>query len=327
MKHVICEKYGTAEVLKFEKAKIPLPNEDEIQIRIHYCSVSQADVRVRAFKVPPIFWLPAKFMLGFNKPKKNVLGAEISGIITSVGSHVTRFKIGDKIMVNLLPSFGGYSEYICIHEDSNISIAPNNLKLLEAAALPIGAITALHYLRKLNPAHSSKILIYGASGSVGTYAVQIAKHLGLEVTTVCSSKNFDTMKSLGADSMIDYKHPDFYKQIGTYDTIFIAHDQLPFSIASKHLNKNGTYINIVRLTKSFKMLIAQWKRGIKIYLSQDPKDEKKLLQQVRELVELNVLAPVIDNVFTFSEIKMAHKYVDKGHKKGNVCLEIQETKA
>lgn len=203
MKAIACERYGPPEVLKIVEIAKPAPKDNEVLIRIRATTVTVADSRIRAFRVPASFWIPGRLALGITKPRKSVLGVEFAGEVESVGKNVTRFKGGDHVFAATLFNFGGYAEYICINENAAIAIKPKNMSYEEAAAIPIGARTALRYLSAANVTSGQKVLIYGASGSVGTYMVQLAKHYGAEVTGVCGTRNVDLVKSLGAQKVLD----------------------------------------------------------------------------------------------------------------------------
>ena len=322
MKAVVYEKYGSPDVLEVQEVNKPTPKDNEILIKVQATTVTVADFRSRSFTVPPAFWLPARITLGITKPKKPILGVELAGEIESIGKDVKRFKKGDQVFAATLISYGAYAEYKCLPEDAAIAIKPSNLTFEEAAALPIGARTALHYLRKANIQPGQKVLVYGASGSVGTYAVQLAKYFGAEVTGVCSTTNAELVKSLGADQVIDYTAEDFSKYGEKYDVIFEAVDKSSFSACMKALKKDGIYLNITSPLPGFQMLWTKMTTDKKLMLGENPPESAEDLILLKELVESGHLKPVIDRCYPMEQIVEAHRYVDKGHKKGNVVITL-----
>lgn len=323
MKAVVCTKYGAPEVLQLKEIKKPDPKGNEVLVKIYATTVSAADYKVRSFDVPASFWLPARLMLGLRKPRKSVLGMELSGVIESIGNDVKLFKKGDKVFAASLQTFGAYAEYICLPEDGPIALKPRNITHEEAAAIPIGARTAFHYLKKIGDVKpEQKVLIYGASGSVGTYAVQLAKYFGAEVTGVCSTVNLDLVKSLGADKVIDYTKGDFTENFEMYDIIFITIDKCPFSECKRALRKNGVYLNIGRPVPSLQMLWTSLATGIKVVVGKNAPESKEALISLKQIIEQGYLKPVIDRSYSIDQIVKAHKYADTGHKKGNIVIAI-----
>jgi NADPH:quinone reductase-like Zn-dependent oxidoreductase len=326
MRAVVYEKYGSPDVLELREVAKPTPKDNEILVKIYATTVTAADFRARSFTVPLAFWLPARIALGFRKPKKAILGVDLAGEIESVGKDVKRFKKGDQVFAATLIGAGAYAQYRCLPEDAAIAIKPSNLTYEEAAALPIGARTALHYLRKANLQLGQKVLVYGASGSVGTYAVQLAKHFGAEVTGVCSTANLELVKSLGADQVIDYTVENFSDQGETYDVIFEAVDKSSFSACMRALKKNGIYLNVVTPLPNLRMLWTKMTTNKKLMLGENVPEKAEYLTFLKELVEAGKLKPVIDRSYPLEQIVEAHKYVDKGHKKGNVVITVEHNK-
>lgn len=322
MKAVICTTYGPPEVLKFIELPKPQPKDNEICIQIKATTVAVADSRIRGFRVPAAVWIPARIVLGIKKPKKPVLGVELAGEIESVGKNVTRFKIGDKIFAATLQNFGAHAEYICLSQEGPVAIIPKNMSLEEATALPIGARTAMHFLERGKITKGQKVLIYGASGSVGTYAVQLAKHFGADVTGVCSHANMELVRLLGADKVLDYTDKNFRSQLETYDMVFVAVDKFPFSICKKILSANGVYVNCTNPIKSLHQIFVSLTSNKKILMSQNVPEKVEYMVRIKELVEQGILKPVIDKVYPFQQIVEAHRYVDQGHKVGNVIITI-----
>lgn len=324
MKAVVYEQYGPPEVLQIRTVSTPSPADNEILIRVYATTVSAADFRARSFTVPPAFWLPARISLGLRIPKKAVLGAELAGEVEAAGKNVTRFKPGDPVFAATLQTFGAYAEYKCLPEDAAVALKPGNLTYEQAAALPIGARTALHFLRKANIQPGQKVLVYGASGSVGTYAVQLARHFGADVTGVCSTANVDLVNSLGAVGVIDYTREDFSKTGETYDVIFEAVGKSSFEDGMRVLDEDGIYINITVPFPDLRMLLARSASRRKILLGENAPESAEDLAFIKSLVEAGELRPVIDRVYPLEEIVEAHRYVDQGHKKGNVVITVAQ---
>lgn len=322
MKAVVYKNYGSPDVLEFQEVAKPAPKEDEILVKVHATTLTVADVRSRSFTVPPSVWLPARVVLGLRKPKKAVLGMELAGEVESVGKDVTRFKKGDQVFAATLIGFGAHAEYKCLPEDAAIAIKPSNITYEEAASLPIGARTALHYLRKANIQPGQKILIYGASGSVGTYAVQLAKVFGVEVTGVCGTANVELVRSLGADKVIDYTMEDFSTQGETYDVILEAVDKSSFSACMRTLKEDGIYLNVTVPVPSIEMIWTKIISSKKLMLGENPPEKAEDLIFLKELVEAGKIKPVVDRCYPLERIVNAHRYVDKGHKKGNVVITV-----
>lgn len=323
MKAIVYTKYGSPDVLQLKEVEKPVPKNNEILVKIKATTVTAGDIRLRSFTVPRSVWLPARIILGFSQPKKQILGIELAGEIESVGQEVKRFKEGDQVFAATQMGFGAYAEYICLPEDGAVSIKPSNISYEESAAIPIGACTALFFLRKANVQSGQNILVYGASGSVGSYAVQISKYFGAKVTGVCSNKNVELVKSLGADKVIDYTTKDFSTTDETYDVIFEAVNKSSFSDCIKLLKKDGTYINVVEPLPSVRMLWTKVTSGKKLILSQNSSETSESLDFLKELVETGKVKVVIDRCYALEEIVEAHRYVEKGHKKGNVVINVE----
>lgn len=302
MKAVIYEEYGPPEVLKLVEVAKPVPKANEILIKIHATSVSAGDWRMR--KPEPF---AARLYNGLFKPKRvRVLGYELSGVVEAIGENVRRFKEGEPVFGFTGFRFGAYAEYICLPEDGMIGPKPGNTTFEEAAAgLASGGLTALVVLRKANIQRGQKVLIYGASGSVGTYAVQIARYFGAEVTGVCSGANLPLVTSLGAESVIDYTKEDFPQDGVTYDVVFDTVDKLPYSRAKACLNEAGIYLNVNKHSGSEK----------------DLKIEDLFF--LKKLVEEGSIQAVLDRIYSLDQIVEAHRYVESGHKKGSVVITVR----
>ena len=319
---VVYEKYGSPDVLEFQEISKPTPKNNEILIKVRATTVTVADVRSRSFTVPASVWLPARISLGLTKPKKATLGVELAGEVESVGKDVMHFQKGDQVFAATLISFGAYAEYICLPEDAAVAIKPSNISYEEAAALPIGARTALHYIRKADVQPGQKVLVYGASGSVGTYAVQLAKYFGAKVTGVCSTANLGLVRSLGANRVVDYTVEDFSTKGETYDVVFEAVNKSSFSACMGVLKEGGIYVNITEPFPSMQMLREKMRSSKKVMLGENAPERAEDLIFLKELVEAGKLKPVVDRGYPMKQIVEAHRYVDKGHKRGNVVITV-----
>jgi NADPH:quinone reductase-like Zn-dependent oxidoreductase len=323
MKAVVYENYGSPEVLELREVAKPAPRDNEILVRVRATTVTVADSRMRGFRVPLAYWLPARITLGFRKPKTPVLGTELAGEVEAVGKAVRRFKPGDPVFASTFYNgFGAYAEYKCLPEDTVVALKPANATYAEAAAVPLGARTALHYLRKANVRRGQKVLVYGASGSVGTYAVQLAKHMGVEVTAVCSGPNLALLRALGADRVIDYTLEEFSSGGPVYDVVFEAVDKSSFAACARALKPDGVYVNISIPFPSPRMMWTRLTTRQKLILGENVPRQAEDLAFLKELVEAGKLRPVIDRVYPLERIVEAHRYVDKGHKRGNVAITL-----
>ncbi|HDR6271390.1 NAD(P)-dependent alcohol dehydrogenase [Bacillus cereus] len=302
MKAIICTKYGPPNVLQLQNVEKPKPKKNEVLVKIHATSVTTGDCRIRGFNSPLLFWIPMRIILGFRKPRKPILGVELSGEIEDIGTDVTQFKKGDPVFALTELNLGGYAEYTCVHESGLIALKPTNVTYEEAAVIPFGGTSALHFLRKGQIKKGQQVLIYGASGSVGTAAVQLAKYFGATVTAICSSSNFDLVTALGADNVIDYMKEDFTKRGDHYDIIFDAVGKYKKSLCTDVLMPNGKYVSV---------------NGMMAKVS---KEDMNLLKQ---LAETEKLKPVIDRTYRLEEVAEAHTYVEMGHKKGNVSITLK----
>jgi len=321
MKAIICTKYGSPDVLQLQEVKKPEPKQDEVRIRIVAASVTTAETMMRK-GIPYI----GRLFIGLTKPKNRIPGTGFAGVVESVGKNVTRFKEGDHVFGESTLNFGTYAEYICISETGIILNKPENITFEEAAPICDGALTSMNFLKdvaKLQPEH--KILINGASGSLGTAAVQLAKIIGANVTAVCSGANIDLVSTLGADKVTDYTKEDFTQSNQLYDVIYDTVGKSSFKQSHKYLSKNGLFISPVL---SFPLLcnvlstsISGSKKAKFSATGIRPESElKSLLQATLELIEAEKIRTIIDKCYPLSEAAEAHKYVDKGHKKGNVVL-------
>jgi len=315
MRAAICTAYGPPEVLQLRDVEKPVPADDEVLIKVCATTAHRGDVRIRSFDVPRGQRFAARLVLGFTRPKNPILGMELAGVVERVGKDVTLFKPGDEVFGFTGWGLGAYAEYACVREqprrsiekDGMLAMRPANMTLQEAAAgVATGGATALRVLRKANIKAGQKVLVYGASGSVGTYAVQLAKSFGAEVTGVCSTANVELVRSLGADHVIDYTQQDFTEGDETYDVVFDAVGKLASSRGRKALKKNGIYLNVDRDSGS---------GG-----GGSPED----LAFLTGLIEKGKVRAVIDRCYPLEKIVEAHRYVEQGHKKGHVVVSVVE---
>ncbi|MFX0031368.1 MAG: NAD(P)-dependent alcohol dehydrogenase [Candidatus Hodarchaeota archaeon] len=303
MKAIVYTKYGAPEVLMFKEVEKPTPKDNEVLIKVYATSVTIGDVIMRRGKHPTSKFqtLMLHLMMGIKKPKRPILGMELAGIVESIGKDVKRFKKGDQVFGSTEMKFGAYAEYKNLPEDRILALKPANIGIeVAAAGFASGGITALTVLKKANIQKGQKVLIYGASGSVGTFGVQIAKYFGAEVTGVCSTTNLELVKSLGADNVIDYTKDDFTLSGEIYDVIFDAVAKLSRSHGKKALKKGGIYLNVIRDSPS--------------------KLKTEDLIFIKDLIEAGNLTSAIDRHYSWEEIVEAHRYVETGHKKGNVVI-------
>ncbi|MFX0054857.1 MAG: NAD(P)-dependent alcohol dehydrogenase [Candidatus Hermodarchaeota archaeon] len=319
MKAIVYTRYGPPDVLQVKEIDKPTPKDNEVLIKIHATTVTAADWRIR--KADPFL---ARLMNGFLKPKKcNILGIELAGEVEEVGKEVTRFKPGDQVFGGMGFGFGAYAEYVVLPEDASITLKPANLSLEESATVPVGADTALFFLRTQGNIQSGqKVLIYGASSSVGSYAVQLAKYFGAEVTAVCSTANQEWVKDLGADKMIDYKKEDFTQSGETYDLIFDAVGKLSILGSMKALKEDGIFLDAVGMLRRGIQGKLATMRNNKRVLGDTATGKLEDLVFLKELIEAGKLKPVIDRRYRLEDIAEAHRYVETGRKKGNVIITL-----
>ncbi|NJO78323.1 MAG: NAD(P)-dependent alcohol dehydrogenase [Cyanobacteria bacterium RM1_2_2] len=325
MKAIVYTQYGPPDVLQLKEVEKPVPQDKEVLIRVCATSVTTGDVNARGFTfVPPGFGPLPRLMFGIRKPKRRILGVELAGEIEAVGKEVTLFKKGDEVFGIDSDRWGAYAEYVCRTEAGALAIKPANMTYEEAAAVPFGAGTALSFLRAANIRRGQKVLINGASGGVGTYAVQLARYYEAEVTGVCSTANIGLVKSLGADQVIDYTQEDFTKNGETYDLILdTVVGQTSFSRCQGSLTPQGRYLAVAGgLPEAVQMLWTSMIGGKKVVFGSTTERKEDLIF-LKELIEAGKIKAVIDRRYPLEQTAEAHRYADKGHKKGNVVITVE----
>ena len=322
MRAVVATKYGSPDVLELREVDKPRPGDNEILIKIHASTVTAGDCEVRRFDMPTWIWLPMRLYMGIRKPRINILGQELAGIIEETGKNVTRFKKGDAVFLPTDMSMGAYAEYKCVKEDAAIALKPKNMSFGESATLCVGGINALYFLRKARIEPGDKVLIYGAGGSIGTYGVQIARYLGAEVTAVDSADKLEMLRSIGAEYVIDYRNEDFTAIGKKYDVILDVVGKSPYSRSIRALTDHGRYLlanpNPTLALKAIFTNITSHKRALPAIANHQTDD----LNFLKALVEEGKLKAVVDRRFKLEELAEAHRYVETGRKKGNVIIEI-----
>ena len=322
MKAFVYRKYGPPEVLELRDLPKPVPRAREILIRVRATTVSSVDWRLRSLSLPAGFGFMARLMFGFNGPRQPVLGSELAGEVESVGAEVRRFKPGDPVYGSTDASLGCHAQYRCMHEDGAVALKPAQLGFGEAAALSFGGCTALDFLRRARLRSGERVLVNGASGSVGTAAVQLARHLGARVTGVCSTGNLDLVRSLGAEQVIDYTRTDFAAQGASYDLIVDTAGTAPFARSKACLAPGGRLLLV--LAGLTEMLRAPWDSltSDKQVVAGPAGTRAEDVRRLGELAAAGHYRPVIDRRYPFEQMVEAHRYVDLGHKKGNVVVDV-----
>src|SRR6266571_4718080 len=322
MKAIVCTKFGPPDVLQLQEVAKPAPKDNEVLIRIYATTVTAADCDLRGLKVPRAFRLPLRIYLGRIRPGPIILGQELAGEIEAVGKDVKRFRKGDQVFGWSGLGLGAYAEYKCLPEDGVLAIKPANISYEEAAVLAVGGLDAVHFLRKGHIQSGEKVLIHGAGGSIGTFAVQLAKYFGAEVTAVDSTGKLDTLRSIGADQVIDYTQEDFTKNGETYDVIFDVVGKSSFTRSVLSLKHNGRYL--LANPRLSQMVRGLWtsRRSSKKVIFGAASEKTEDLVILTELIEAGKIQSVIDRRYPLEHIAEAHRYVDTGHKKGNVVITV-----
>ena len=326
MKAIVYTKYGPPDVLQLKEVDKPIPKDNEVLVKMYATTVTKYDCWSRSCTAPTGFWLFSRIASGIRKPKMTILGIELAGEIESIGKDVKKFKEGDQVYGFNGESMGTYAEYICMSEDGALAIKPDNMTYEEAACVPYGALTALFFLRKGNIQSGQKVLIFGASGGVGTAAVQLAKYFGAEVTGVCSTTKLELVKSLGADKVIDYTKEDFTKSGQTYDIIFDTVGKSSFSACTRSLKKKGFYLfSTFGLPKLVQILWLSMTSSKKVIIGLI-KERTEDLIFLKELIGAGQFKSFIDRCYPLEQTAEAHRYVEKGFKKGNVVVTVEHNK-
>jgi NADPH:quinone reductase-like Zn-dependent oxidoreductase len=322
MKAIVCARYGPPDVLQLREIEKPSPKNNEVLIRIHATTVTAGDCGLRSLKFPLLYRLLVRAGFGFRAPRKNILGQELAGEIEEAGNAVTRFKKGDQVFAWTGLHLGGYAEYTCLPEGAAMAIKPANTTYDEAACLPVGGLEAWRLLRRGNVQSGETVLINGAGGSIGTFAVQIAKNYGAEVTGVDSTGKLDMLRSIGADHVVDYKKEDFTRNGQIYDVIFDVTGKSSFSRSVRSLSKNGRYLlGNPGLSHMVRGRWVSWRSSKKVVFGASGQSMEDLLS-FKELVEAGKIRSVIDRKYPLEQMVEAHRYVDTGDKKGNVVVTV-----
>lgn len=330
MKAVILTDYGSPDVLQLQEVQRPVPQANEVLVKVHATPVNFGDTLVRNFKtisprefsMPTPLWLPTRFFFGFNKPKIKILGSEFAGVVEEIGAEVTEFKVGDAVFGYRGQSMGANAEYLTIARDALIARKPENMSFAEVATVPYGGLTAMTLLRKVDIRRGHKVLINGASGATGSYALQFAKQYGAEVTGVCGTARVEMIKALGADHVIDYTQEDFTQNGQQYDLIFDVIRKTSFDACKNSLTETGRYLLVSFKTKQLlQMLWTSRSNGKKVICalsSETPAD----LRSLKELIEAGSIKTVIDRCFPLEQTAEAHRYIESGQKRGHVVIII-----
>jgi len=334
MKAAVYEKYGAPEVVRVVEVETPSPGAGEILVRVRATTVTTGDMRVRAWKIPSlVFWLPGRMVMGLLRPRRKVLGTEAAGVVEAIGEGVTRFKVGDRVLAVPGLKFGAHAEYVCMREDGVVVALPEELSFAQGASIPFAGTTALFFLRDQGKMEAGqKVLVNGASGAIGTFAVQLARHFGCDVTGVCSTKNLEMVRSLGAEA-VDYTTGELDEHLracagegGVYDIVLDTVGRLSFTRCKGAIKRGGRYLAVVQylddlVRMAWTALFGRWFGGrfVKGGITPERREDVELLVGLAASGEV---VPVIDRSFPLDEIVAAHRYVEGGHKRGSVVVEV-----
>jgi NADPH:quinone reductase-like Zn-dependent oxidoreductase len=329
MKAIVCTAYGSPVVLQLREVEKPTPRNDQLLIRIHATTVSRADLEIRSFRFSGLISLPLRLYFGVFKPRVRILGEDFAGVVEAVGKNMTAFTVGDRVCGTSGIGLGAYAEYICLggaNETSVLATIPPGMDFPEAAAIPYGGLEALGFLRKGNIQKGQKILVIGAGGSFGTYAVQLAKYFGAEVTAVDSQGKLEMLRTIGSDHVIDYKQQDYTKMGEVYDLVFDVVCKIPLEEHLRLLRPGGTCLLANPQNDHFlKGMRANRKKDKKVVFGVDSGSEENL-KFILELIETGKVKPIIDRIFTLEEMIEAHRYAETEQKKGNIVITVREEK-
>ena len=323
MRAIVYERYGSPDVLAMKEVPKPAPKDDEVLIKVRATTVTAGDWRARSLELPRGFGFMGRLVFGVFKPRQPILGTELAGDIEAVGKNVGQFKVGDAVFALCGMSMGGHAEYKCVREGGAVALKPANVTYEEAAGLAFGGTTAIDFFRRAKIGKGDKVLVNGASGGVGTAAVQIAKHFGAEVTGVCSGANLALVTSLGADNVIDYTKADFTKDGQSYDLIIDTAGTAPFSRCEGALKEGGRLLRVLGTLGD--LLRTPWVAMTtrKRLLAGPAKVRPEDMRLLATLAESGAFKPVIDRCYPFEQFADAHRHVDTGHKKGNVVITVR----
>lgn len=330
MKALTYKAYGSPDVLEVQEFEKPTPADNEILIKIQATNINFGDMFVRNFKavsprqftMPALLWLPTRITLGINKPNIKILGSEFAGDVVAIGKDVTRFKVGDPVLGYRGITMGASAEYLCVAEDSLVVHKPDNIRYEEATTVPYGALTAISLLRKANIQAGQKVLINGASGSIGSAAVQLAKHYGAEVTGVCGTARMEMVKALGADHVVDYSQEDFTQNGETYDLILDVLNKSSFDKCKHSLNSGGIYLLASFKFKQLRQMLWTSFFGDKKVICALSDESLDDMLAIKDLVDTGAIKAVIDRCYPIEQAAEAHRYIEAGHKRGSVVLKV-----